>query len=512
MKGAKCILLLALFTIFGSFFVVSSDVNALQHQYEGIPLTSPAYNISYNSDTGSYYVDWSNGSSSSQSVNIPFEIDFDGDSYYEDLSDLSLKYSASYLPSLTYGSNSCQYTAFQHIFDFSRSSDPNSLHVGSVLPSFYSGFSSLSGTSNCYTHNSIPFDRSTLPGGIMQCNELNGAVCGGFWNTNEYISSQILPNWTSHSDLILSSTATSSEGIVYDHTFSFSDLFNKSIKKFSFLQLPLWDNNDSHYFLNSDNLYYGRQIEFSGSFRFNSTVTWHDSSGGVSGSYWRVHLLGLTKNNVSYDSTIDCSVRTTTVLEDQYINFDCDGNLEDDFLVLFPYLEISGNGSYLFTTDDDWSIGYTYFTTDGDSTPGDAFNSNHWGGSPTKFGDAANDLHDDDISWFDSLTRLFNFNFLNPFVPLFSLFSNQDSCAQIPTLAGMLHSESSTVCPFFDSNVRSILTPVLGISGMMLVFGFAVKWLGAQSGNFFEDSGGISAPTSVPTGSSGVKRLGWRRK
>ena len=90
------------------------------------------------------------------------------------------------------------------------------------------------------------------------------------------------------------------------------------------------------------------------------------------------------------------------------------------------------------------------------------------------------------------MTGLFSFDFINPFAPIFNLFNN-DSCAQIPTLASMLHSNETQVCPWFDSSVRNITTPVLGLSSMMLVFGFVVRWLGSRSGNFIEDSGGVDA-------------------
>lgn len=97
-------------------------------------------------------------------------------------------------------------------------------------------------------------------------------------------------------------------------------------------------------------------------------------------------------------------------------------------------------------------------------------------------------VESDGINWFESLKNMFTFQVLNPFTPIFSLFSDSDSCANIPIIAGMLHSEETQVCPWFSSNVRSVLTPVFGLSAMMLVFGFAVRWLGSSSGNFFEDS------------------------
>lgn len=91
------------------------------------------------------------------------------------------------------------------------------------------------------------------------------------------------------------------------------------------------------------------------------------------------------------------------------------------------------------------------------------------------------------VDFLSSLSNLFNFSFINPFMPIFGMFASSDSCVNIPILSGMLHSDSSQVCPFFDSNVRNILTPVFTLSSMMLVFGFAVRWLGSGSGNMFTD-------------------------
>lgn len=80
----------------------------------------------------------------------------------------------------------------------------------------------------------------------------------------------------------------------------------------------------------------------------------------------------------------------------------------------------------------------------------------------------------------DSAGGIFNFSVINPFVPIFQLFNSGDSCVSIPTLSSWLHTEQTSVCPFFPSSVRSIVTPVLGISSMMLIFGFVMRWLGGS--------------------------------
>lgn len=72
---------------------------------------------------------------------------------------------------------------------------------------------------------------------------------------------------------------------------------------------------------------------------------------------------------------------------------------------------------------------------------------------------------------------MFNFTAFNPFSPIFALFNNGSSCVNIPIISGMINSKDKQYCPWFPANVRNILTPVLGISSMMLIFGFFIRWL-----------------------------------
>lgn len=86
----------------------------------------------------------------------------------------------------------------------------------------------------------------------------------------------------------------------------------------------------------------------------------------------------------------------------------------------------------------------------------------------------------------NKLGSLFTFNVLNPFIGIFDMFLPSSNCASIPTLARLLHLDNSTVCSWFPSDVRNIVTPVVSLSSSMLLFGFIVRWL--DKGNF---SGGI---------------------
>lgn len=89
----------------------------------------------------------------------------------------------------------------------------------------------------------------------------------------------------------------------------------------------------------------------------------------------------------------------------------------------------------------------------------------------------------------DDATGIFNFNLLNPFAGIFGLFKPPTTCASIPTISRWLHSDTSTVCTWWSSDVISVLTPVFGIFSMMIVFGFLVHWLTGSAGNGSLDIG-----------------------
>lgn len=85
-----------------------------------------------------------------------------------------------------------------------------------------------------------------------------------------------------------------------------------------------------------------------------------------------------------------------------------------------------------------------------------------------------------------ALGRAFSFSISNPFIGFLGLFT--DSCpVSIPIISSMLHSEESSYSCWFSSQTRSIVTPVIGISASVLLFGFIVRGF-LRKGNF---SGGI---------------------
>lgn len=85
----------------------------------------------------------------------------------------------------------------------------------------------------------------------------------------------------------------------------------------------------------------------------------------------------------------------------------------------------------------------------------------------------------------DQAKGIFNFNILNPFAPIFNLFS-PNQCVNIPVLSGMIGSEDTQYCSWFPPSTRSILTPAFGIVSIMLLFGFVVRWLGGSNVTLFK--------------------------
>lgn len=177
---------------------------------------------------------------------------------------------------------------------------------------------------------------------------------------------------------------------------------------------------------------------------------------------------------------------------------------EIDFRLIHVGIMFGGSTGYhndTLSSDADYTFKDFYVVTNDDWTPTDwEASDNGSGGAKSEapgYGVGGGGSDGSEPDFFESLGSMFNFSFINPFAPIFDMFSSNESCASIPTIAGLIHSESSIVCPWFDSNVRSIVTPILGLSSMMLVFGFAVRWLGSSSGNMFEDSGSHDISSSV---------------
>lgn len=317
------------------------------------------------------------------------------------------------------------------------------------------------------------------------------------------IFQKILPYRQQSSGIFLKDSYKSEEnGLDYSTKFDLGDIFKDAgypskISRLAFsLGSPNYDNIDSSEILS------GSPIDISGEI----VVDWDSPTQvhGFSSSstiYLQTSYFEQNNGNV-YTQGDQCTYDISDLYVDDsgvpetLLKYSCSTILSDyatsdriiEFALVFNFDYINSNTKfYQFIFDSQVVI------TDNDDTPGGDWGNAPVGsdtdsapGSATQF--IWNDITSDGVNWTSSLTSLFNFNFVNPFAPIFELFTDSNSCAQIPIIAGMIHSNETQVCPWFDAQTRNIATPVLGIFSMMLVFGFAVSWLGARSGNFVEDN------------------------
>lgn len=91
------------------------------------------------------------------------------------------------------------------------------------------------------------------------------------------------------------------------------------------------------------------------------------------------------------------------------------------------------------------------------------------------------DIEDSYGNWSDSFINAIDFTFSNPFTPLFNMFLPPNECANIPIIASMIHSNQTRICPIYPQSVYPITTPVFTFIGVMLLFGFLVRWLNGDS-------------------------------
>lgn len=498
------------FSLFAGLY--SGDVNALKHEFQTVPLVSSYYPapLQVNFDcTSGHCVMPEGGFTSYSNLGEAFGygliLQFDGD---------SLDPYQNHSWSLRSPTNSS--IVINNNLSYNRVSPKFSL-LNNTINSHSGEFrywedslwdvSGLSDFQKFYRLHDISIDESSInPTSILTCTPFrtgssgnatgNGAVCPGLWNESEYVKSQLLRNsvWTSYSSFYLHSKAIDTEsGLHYSNTFSFADLFNSYIPRFSYLQIPLHDLDG--YFWDYDELTTGRPIEFAGSFEFDGTFDWHENIQS-NGSYFRVKYRGITDEPTTNgritvtEGTFDCTTNLITLQGGNgltRLDYSCPWSYDHHYNAIQFALEISGNGNYVWNTDKTWRFTNTYIITDNDPTPGHPLGTTVYGSYIP--GDAKHQIpSDQNTDWLSSLTGTFSFDMINPFAPIFSMFTNQSQCVNIPTMASMLHLENPEVCPWFDSTTRSIATPVIGLASAMLVFGFAVRWLGSRSGNFIEDS------------------------
>lgn len=295
----------------------------------------------------------------------------------------------------------------------------------------------------------------------------------------------------------------SEEGLNKRSKLSFPDLFGDSLPdSFTNMTIPLG-------LLNQESIISGTPIIVQG--RYDLGPSEDGESADLDPNWAGQHFIRVkgfldstryVNNSVSYFD-IPCVLTTDWIADSQIAtrSFYCSANssltFDSNYPVGFTFMSRLGNDTALWDMPSDFlTFDYINIILNNDITSGGNLNAPVSGGDPTKApGSALNPNYNQDSQddFFSSLVNQFVFSFTNPFQPIFNLFTSGDQCSQIPIIAGMLHSDQTTYCPWFDSSVRNILTPVFSLASVMLVFGFLVRWLGSSSGNMFDDETGGGA-------------------
>lgn len=548
MKGLKCIKYLALFiTLLGGFVILSEDTNALKYSIGSLPLTYPKYHFykihasdgndyyTFDEDFGGYpdfYIDYSE----TEGISFPKTYQFTGN---YDLSTNSCsipptsnsKYYYDGVGFYTYNDKSTismqdpytldHFYRSDHYFDEwnLNESDKNPFDQSRPLASQFS-VSNSRVFCNIYNHQ---FGTAGFYPSFNQSSLTYIPLVNGRGNYE-----QSYPFWYAFNTIPLIRTDYVDGVVLTSDGLPFSRLYGKAPSSFHrwTSSLELFDNYQTDIFESEDNPVHETvySFEITGTLEFEKPYTLGSNADVImsvvnsynpnidfsdESQYFR-SVLTINNQKVyalpDYISEIVCSYTDyhEGIDDKNQIDFSCSYNssINGGYVseINFHYLRIgfgfvgdrnSGSSSayFLSSTTGDYTLKSMYIITNGDST------SANWDASAGGLGGnmesaPGNEGLDESYNpdWLTTLKNLFHFNFLNPFAPIFNLFTNSESCVQIPTLSGMLHSEETQVCPWFSSSTRAIVTPVLGLSAMMLVFGFAVRWLGSSSGNLFEDS------------------------
>lgn len=482
MRLTKCFTLLSVFSIMlGLSFVVSSDVSALMHDVKYIPIASESV-LSY-------------GTTSVAPENPDFEVHWHSENAP---SSVKLNLNHYFVPLYDSSRNLCVFQSYQSTYH--------------TLPSFDGTNYSFGFNTWRYNLRSADFNdyfcRQTAPFGTLLSSDSNITSHPNFDESSivnipiadraPYTS--LLPYTYDYDSLYVHDSAVdTSTGVTYNNSLKFSEFIGSPINKPDRLVIPLGRANSDVV----GTISLGRKVKLTGVFDFSGEGNYVNFT-SASDSYFRLYYGGYDTFSWITDSThnvggyTDCSLNNITLPSTGFnqLEFTCEFESPYDFLpgrTWFSLRLFAGSSDYIFDTNADWSFSSAYFITDNDETPGGTWGDAPTGNNLSSAPGSAEGLIPQDQDFFNKLVNLFAFNVSNPFAGLLDMIHDPNSCASIPTLAGMLNAEESTYCPWFPTSVRNVLTPVLSIAGMMLVFGFFVRWLGARSGNFIEDSGGIDS-------------------
>lgn len=563
MKGLKlCGLLLAFFTIFGLSFVGYSDTNALSYGVSSFNIGSDVYqfkkiyDLDSSSDVYSYFprpnqfsISFTNNNPAPSGFTFPHTWMFTGNL---DLSSNTCKlpspidtsfYSDGVTSSALTGYTIYRNKSFNFTFDASNLISDDSPFVLSSPLNFASG-SWLERNKNAFCHiQDFPYNENSSYNAYIPSWDWSSLINIPLVNNRfEYEKSK--PFTYNYNTIDLKRTEKVDGVVMSSDGLKMSDLFNVPVPAFGSMSMYFGffddittDLSDSDWQLHEDVTTFSLKgsIEFDSDYVINDDITYnlanyydpyfHSSSSTLNSFTYNDNTIYSLPFN-PHSTSVDMKVCNTTEYhisngdDSNRLDFECvyDPVIDGAFVssVDFRYLsnfrlnfgrtglQSLNTPTDFLSTQGDYKFTNFRLVTNNNETPSgwDATNSG-LGGNPSSM--PGNDGYDEDFEpdWFTSLKNMFGFNFLNPFAGIFTLFSDQNSCAAIPTLSSMIHSEETSVCPWFDSTTRNIVTPVLGLASVMLVFGFAVRWLGSSSGNLFEDSSSEDL--------ANVNGSGWRR-
>lgn len=471
---------LALLPLF-AIFLIPSSASALQYQYSGIPIlptTLPETVIS----NGHTYFDFSSSNSGAEiSHSLSIKSNYmDKPTPYRQIYWLN--------NSLSVSNEHCQIDGdtakVSSLFTWSESSSYKQFSVsgGSNSRVYVDGFH---GSNPCYERG------------------VHDIVSTGISSIESFGSSYPLPNpaealstffpYRATTEYVaLSDTSVSdSNGLSYSGSFSFQRM-GLPVTKFQELTIPL-DTYDG-WFYKPENLYNGRQLEFKFVFNFKGSFAWNSDLSHGSIGVWAV-------DSLYYDGSSDqrhtsklseCTNNLQVVDGATHLEISCPFTLDRNYAGFTPVL-IMENPDYIWDTDNYWEFYYTFLITDGNNSFGGYLNNDSkYPGKAWSATDGVDGDNHSEPNWFDSMSNLFRFSIpasSTPLGGLFGGFTDSMSCASIPTIASMIHSTETQVCPWFNSTIRSITTPVLSLFSVLLSFGFIVRWLGSSSGQ--ETGGGL---------------------
>lgn len=443
--------------------------HALKHDIRTIPLKLQNYHYFYNSNSttpswtslqnGVFSVSWQD-SNSAPSYNTLAGILPKGFISTYNSSDNTCRYS-----SLPYASSNKQF------YYLSQTGGSMLLQ----LTGYYYSSSVIDFSIDNKTCNSaLPFGSS----GVPQFNDTLNSLTPSDIKDNVYSS---LPYTFSYSHFKLRDSKVSGEGITYNNSLMINDLLGAELNSVHSMRIPLGVVDSA----TQGNYVVGRPVKIFAQFNLKGSTTY---STNATTAY--VDLSGVIEDSNGNRTTVTdnkpCSFKTTAVpANNEYVtSVTCDFVLERNYYnnMLGFTLHLHGNPIFSYT-DGEMSFSTAYVTTDNDSTPSDAPFGSECIGSACDTAPGSAILPSEGSN--GGLNNLFSFSLMNPFSPIFNMFS-PNQCVQIPILSGMLGATETQYCSWFPNSVRDIVTPVIGISSVMLLFGFFIRWLGGGSSNIID--------------------------